>query len=615
MLSDEIELDSAISDYIAYIRELENKAARIDSQLKLIELKGGNHQKIVDLREKLYGQVLDGKIAGFVIKGILNIVQAVGTIINQGLPESIGFSNDITSVGRGIAGGVAVAAEAAMNLVDLSTDMAEFVQTHKAETGEFKVDLNNEQIDQLSELEGMVEEFQSMAAAEQTQRNAIGAAVQNLEVHRQEYITAQAEGFSLLREREAFNKILAAKVQKNRYQDMVFRLSRNEAMSKYQSSFNAAARYTWMAVRAYDYETSLDPGHPAAPGTLLDQIVKERQLGAWVDGAPQQGHGGLAEILARTKGNFDVFKGQLGINNPQAQDEKISLRNELFRILTLDSKLADAQKLAENVAKLKIPDSQLTIDQRLQIATLEDPGNQAALKQGPASDDRWKDAIKSRMVPDLNQLPEFVRHCRPFATGVQPGLVIRFSTSIEPGKNFFGHPLTAGDHSYSTANYATKIQGVGVWMDNYNAAGLSISPRAYLVPVGTDYLRTSSATQPITRAWNIVEQRIPAPFLINASHISSPDYIPTLNGIDGSFSDLRRYSDFRMYHDNGDPLADGSELIKDSRLISRSVWNSQWLLIIPGAGLDADPEAGLKKLTDNISDIKLYFLTYSHQGQ
>ena len=52
------------------------------------------------------------------------------------------------------------------------------------------------------------------------------------------------EGFRLLREREAYNKILAAKVQKNRYQDMVFRLSRNEAMSKYQSSFNAAA---WLA--------------------------------------------------------------------------------------------------------------------------------------------------------------------------------------------------------------------------------------------------------------------------------------------------------------------------------------------------------------------------------
>lgn len=70
-----------------------------------------------------------------------------------------------------------------------------------------------------------------------------------------------------------------------------------------------------------------------------------------------------------------------------------------------------------------------------------------------------------------------------------------------------------------------------------------------------------------------------------------------------------------MYHDNGDPEPDDSETISSNRLVSRSVWNSQWLLIIPGAGLDADPMAGLTRLAENISDIKLYFLTYSHQGQ
>ena len=502
-----------------------------------------------------------------------------------------------------------------MNLVDLSTDMAEFVQTHKAETGEFKVDLSNEQIDQLSELEGMVEEFQSMAASEQTQRNAIGAAAQNMEVHRQEYATAQAEGFRLLREREAFNKILAAKVQKNRYQDMIFRLSRNEAMSKYQSSFNAAARYAWMAARAYDYETSLDPGSPAAPGALLDKIVKERQLGSWSDGSPSIGHGGLAEILAQLRGNFDVLKGQLGINNPQAETEKISLRGELFRIHSLDPDLEAASALKQSILDLNIPESQLTFEQRQILATLDDPDNQAAVAQAPASDDRWKDALKARIVPDLNKMPEFVRHCRPFATGVQPGLVIRFSTNIEPGKNFFGQPLAEGDHQYSTANFATKIRGLGVWMDNYNAAGLSTSPRAYLVPIGNDYLRTSTSALPVTRTWDVVEQRIPAPFLINPGNLSSPGYIPTLDGVGGAFGEIRRHGDFRMYHNNGDPAADDSELVMDSRLISRSLWNSQWMLIIPGSGLGADPDAGLKKLADKITDIKLYFTTTSHQGQ
>ena len=69
-----------------------------------------------------------------------------------------------------------------------------------------------------------------------------------------------------------------------------------------------------------------------------------------------------------------------------------------------------------------------------------------------------------------------------------------------------------------------------------------------------------------------------------------------------------------MYHDEGGAVED-SELVMTSRLIGRSVWNSQWMLVIPGAGLDADPMAGLTRLAENISDIKLYFLTYSHQGQ
>ena len=53
----------------------------------------------------------------------------------------------------------------------------------------------------------------------------------------------------------------------------------------------------------------------------------------------------------------------------------------------------------------------------------------------------------------------------------------------------------------------------------------------------------------------------------------------------------------------------------DTRLIGRSVWNSEWLLIIPGAGLHADPNLGLQRLIDTVSDIKLHFTTYSHQGQ
>jgi len=234
------------------------------------------------------------------------------------------------------------------------------------------------------------------------------------------------------------------------------------------------------------------------------------------------------------------------------------------------------------------------------------------------SDDRWVDALKARIVPDLGQVPEFVRYCRPFATsaeGPQPGMIIRFSTHINNGVNFFGRPLVAGDHAYSTANYATKVRGFGVWLENYNAAGLATTPRAYMVPIGSDYFRTSSSAEPLTRMWSVQEQRIPTPFVINQGDLTTPGFIPSLNGIDGRFGQLRRHGDFRMYHDNGDPMADDSELVLDSRLVSRSVWNSEWMLVIPGAGLHVDPMTGLTQLADTISDIKLHFRTYSHQGE
>ncbi|TDU70687.1 hypothetical protein EI77_02735 [Prosthecobacter fusiformis] len=599
MLTDEIELDSAMADYVAYLKDFEEKIHRLQSELEINAQKEGNKDVIVGIRAGFTSAIaaidVGLAIANIVKKPVLITAEA----LEAALPTSIGFSNDVTSAARGAAAAASHAAVEAYDAVDQAATIAKTVLELVRDEVIARKERDNEQLDSLRELEGMVEDLQGHLGGERSLRNAIGLALQNLEVHRQGYITAQAAGFRLLREREAFNKILAVKVQKNRYQDMVFRMSRTQAISKYQTAFNNAARYTWLAARAYDYETSLDQGHPAAPGTLLDKIVKERQLGLWdEEGEPAIGNGGLAEILSQLKSNFSVLKGQLGINNPQSGAEKISLRSELFRIMGYDQEVYDA---------FDTPADQRT---EAQIALVNDNPD------APASRARWQDTIKARIVPDLNQMPEFVRHCRPVASGVQPGIVIRFPTSIEPGRNFFGLQLAAGDHNYSTANFATKIHTFGVQLEHYATAGLATSPRAYLVPVGNDYLRTSTSALPITRSWSIVEQRIPTPFTINLANLSSPNYIPSLTGVDGVFGELRRHGDFRMYHDEGDPEAgDDDTITASSRLFGRSAWNSEWMLIIPGVNLHYDPSTGLQKFADTVSDIKLYFQTYSHSGQ
>ncbi|MFT4638205.1 MAG: hypothetical protein ACI8T1_001524 [Verrucomicrobiales bacterium] len=610
MLVAEISLDEAVADYIGFLQDWELKTERLLSELRIYEKRVGISGTIKDIRRGFNVALVAFNAAADIATTIERTAGSAQEVALELAPKVNGFSNDLTFAARGT---ITAATEATAFLgaqgkavVNALAAASELLRDELI--ADLEVDIGR--LEKVSELEGLIEELANLSGGDQPKRDTIGLALQDLEFGRQDYFTAQAEGFRLLREREAFNKVLASKTQKNRYQDMIFRLTRNEAMAKYQTAFNHASRYVWLAARAYDYETSLDPGNPAAPGEFFNRIIKQRQLGLWSDGKPQAGQGGLAEILNQLNGNFKVLKGQLGIENPQQEIEKISLRRELFRVGMLDSEiqaLVDVDPLDR--------DQLLSPSQRALLAT---SATQAAIVQASGSDDRWEDALKARIVPDLNRMAEFVRYCRPFSEpedGPQPGLVIRFSTEINNGVNFFGKALVPGDHKYSTANFATKIRGFGVWLENYNAAGLATTPRAYLVPVGNDYLRTSSATQPTTRLWKIVEQRVPTPFIINQSQLSAPGYIPTLDGVDGQFGQLRRHGDFRMYHDNGDPEADDSELILDTRLISRSVWNSQWLLIIPGASLHADPLTGLTSFAETVSDIRLQFLTYTHEGQ
>jgi len=60
-------------------------------------------------------------------------------------------------------------------------------------------------------------------------------------------------------------------------------------------------------------------------------------------------------------------------------------------------------------------------------------------------------------------------------------------------------------------------------------------------------------------------------------------------------------------------------------LICRSVWNTRWLLIIPGGTLHSDPYEGIQRFiygsivngqrtSNGVSDIKLFFQTYSYSG-
>ena len=110
----------------------------------------------------------------------------------------------------------------------------------------------------------------------------------------------------------------------------------------------------------------------------------------------------------------------------------------------------------------------------------------------------------------------------------------------------------------------------------------------------------------------VVRDSLPEPFPIGGASLSDPDWIPITDPPMNTFAAVRRYPSFRAYHDSGN--FNVSEVHRNSSLIGRSVWNSHWKLVIPGKTLLADPEEGLKRFIQTVSDIKLHFVTYSYSG-
>ena len=180
------------------------------------------------------------------------------------------------------------------------------------------------------------------------------------------------------------------------------------------------------------------------------------------------------------------------------------------------------------------------------------------------------------------------------------------------GQNFFGWPLAGGDSSYDSSNFATKIRSVGVWFENYNGRGLSTTPRVYLVPAGMDVMRSPVGSDLATREFAVIDQVLPVPFPIGGTDLASPSWIPQNDSLNADLFDLRRFNRFRAYHDDG---FDESQITFDSRLIGRSVWNTKWVLIIPGGTFLNNANTGTSTRDGNgVSDIKLFFQTYAYPG-
>ncbi|MCI0534018.1 MAG: hypothetical protein L0Z50_02200, partial [Verrucomicrobiales bacterium] len=522
--------------------------------------------------------------------GIRNIAQVAEATILFGaelLPDVVGLATDALS-----------GAQAALRLVGrtemiTANTLASFQELDAADKQDQKSEVAAETDLKLFTTQAAFSESERLRQLEQMIRSEPRARLELTalaESQRQasgRYQAAVVRGSRLLEERTRFRQQTAAQIQSFRHKDMAFRLFRSDALQKYRAQFDLAARYAYLAAKAYDYETCLAPGDNRGPGSaFLTQIIRSRALGLFSNAGPLPGNvtgdPGLADPLARLSANWNlVLKGQLGFNNPQTETGRFSLRNELFRIVT-----------------------------------------------GADGRERWRETLDRHVVANVLELPEFQRHCIPFspAQPVEPALVIPFATTINFGLNFFGWPAGGGDNDYDSTKFATKVRSVGVWFSGYNnlGGGMINTPRVYLIPVGLDVMRAPNRGDAFIREWRVLDQALPVPFPLSAGALNNPSFIPIHDTLNDDFAAIRRFGRFRAFHDSGS--FNPAETINDSRLIGRSVWNTRWLLIIPAGTLHNDRTEGLQRFIhgatrndgtrdgNGVSDIKIFFQTYAYSG-
>ena len=387
-----------------------------------------------------------------------------------------------------------------------------------------------------------ITDLSSAAADVQSAWAAMIAAAENFD-------TTIAEGDRIQAEREKTRARRVNRLVRLRYQDMFFRQMQNEALTRYSQAFDLAQKYVYMAAQVYDYETTLLSADRNSGDAFRSEIVGARALGVFDgDGKPMPnagyGDAGLADILARMEANYLVLKPRLGINNPDRNATWFSLRNELFRI-----------------------------------------------DGGAAGDADWRKALSKCIVDDIRTVPEYSRFCQSISSSAalqakEPAIVIRFSSTIDFAKNFFGKDLEAGDHALDSSYYATKIAGAGVKFTGYPASSLAATPVVYLVPAGADRMRIPGGGEDGTVLdWNVADQVIPVPYTIGSTELDDADYLPLYTGYSGgvdAMAKIRRLPSFRALIEDED---DDDKALASTRLIGRSAWNTKWVMIIPAGQL------------------------------
>lgn len=580
------ELVQTAGQYMQALESYEATLDQIDDQAQLL-------RDLFDLNEDVLGVMVEDREDQMKLNGLIaqfrqvqntarskaSITLALHNAIAEAIPTNFGFANDVAAPARSV-----------IRLVGVVFSELFIVEGNQAALSELRAQHAKESISlgqpiTITGLQNEYQELQQVVALKQLIRSLLTLQIQMLtqdEAIQQaagRYHSAIGRGLRLLEQRTAFRRRTANQITKYRYRDMAFRVFRNDALQKYRAQFDLAARYVLLAAKAYDYETNLLGDDPMGGRRFMEEIVKERSLGVIIDGQPYIGNG-LAGRLAGMMANFDVLRSELGFNNEDRFRRTFSLRTEHFGIDDL----------------------------------------------GPAGNAQWQAMLNASFIPDLNEHDVYRQYCQPLLTSgdhldpipdpnaLEPAIVIPFRTTLASRLNLFGYP-SRGDEILPPDRFAIKIHSFQVELgSNYASPPLNKEIHVYLVPTGSDVMRVP--TDGSVREWNVLDQVLPVPFPVSMAELQQPDWMPwdTLIGGSSSMAYRRRIATVTACS-SLEPECD-----MNNRLLGRSIWNTQWFLIIPGSQLlGDDPDEGIDLFINGengtgVRDIKLTFELYGYTG-
>ena len=144
---------------------------------------------------------------------------------------------------------------------------------------------------------------------------------------------------------------------------------------------------------------------------------------------------------------------------------------------------------------------------------------------------------------------------------------------------------------------------------------LSATPYVYLIPTGTDFMRSPPLGDiEQIRGWKVADQALPLPFNLGATAFSTGSYVSANGTLNEAPWVLRKHQAFRPVSDPTFFYSTVPAEFTSSRLVGRSAWNSGWKIVIPAYTLYSNEQEGLNRLAASLSDIKLFLRTYSNAG-